>query len=426
MSTFFTLLFVILYNVTSLINANSNDNNIRKIIIDTNGGVDDAFAIIHAMESFNNHLFDIKAITTLSTQSPAYDTFRNVIHLMNMTTHYKIQKKALSIPIGKSRNDMSSTDSNDGIFGLSRTLNQFPDILSSKKKTLRAFESASYSENLLVDTILLHPNELTLIATGPLTNLYLAEAIHPGILSLLKDIYIAGGEFLNRTGNSKDAALSEFNFNFDSNALQKVFSSVEPNKFIFPLDTSKKLKVGMRDISMIYTLLNQDIQSEIEVCRIKMEKMGEDELDGYDESDLYDSDRSSADEDDFDDFKCTQSGILYIFYEKMMTELIRKNYMDGIADGLLIGEASIILYFLYPHLYDFKYVHCMINAENGMVHYDKGLGVIDEDSVVIPNCFVNLHVDDTQIVHGFTRDAVNMIHGVYMDSMQYMMQQMDW
>eukprot|EP01084_Bolivina_argentea_P300258 517696_1 len=165
------------------------------------------------------------------------------------------------------------------------------------------------------------------------------------------------------------------------------------------------------------------------MCRMKMEKevdkLSGDDDDGYDESDLYESDRGDGDNDEYDDFQCTQTGLMYIFYEKMMEETLRLNYMNGFSDSLLIEDASIIGYFLYPHLYDFKYVNCKVNKQNGMIWYDNTLNIITNNTITIPNCFINLNVDVEKIIHGFTRDSVHMMHMIYLDYMEYMMNQ-DW
>eukprot|EP01084_Bolivina_argentea_P189332 325613_1 len=232
----------------------------RKVIIDTAGGVNDAFALIWALQSFNSKLIDIKALTTVQTDLPSYDVFRNVIHMVNLTKHSKMTKQVLSIPIAVAPTaTVDQTDTahdtidieplnTDGLFGFSRIFHQYPDVFATKKNTLDAFESASHSDDLLIEIILKYPHQISLITTGPLTNLYLAESKHPGILSLTKDIYILGGAFANRTGNSKGSALSEFNFNYDSNALYQILNAMEtsdavmPNVFIFPLETTNTLQ----------------------------------------------------------------------------------------------------------------------------------------------------------------------------------------
>ena len=199
--------------------------------------------------------------------------------------------------------------------------------------------------------------------------------------------------------------------------------------FIFPLDATNKIRFGLQHISLLYTLLNTDIQTEIEMCRMKMERdadkySGQDD-DIYDDSDLYDSDRESR-EDDYDDFQCTQTGLLYIFYEKMMEELLKSNYMDGKCDCVHIEDGVIIGYLLYPHLFDFKYVKCKINKENGMIYYDQTLHEKNNDTIEIPNCFINLDVENEKIVHVLARDTVKMLHMTYLDYMEYMMNNMNW
>jgi inosine-uridine nucleoside N-ribohydrolase len=61
-------------------------------------------------------------------------------------------------------------------------------------------------------TICCAQHEITILATGPLTNLADAERARPGVLKLAKRIIIMGGAVSNE-GNI--TPLAEFNFAFD-------------------------------------------------------------------------------------------------------------------------------------------------------------------------------------------------------------------
>lgn len=68
------------------------------------------------------------------------------------------------------------------------------------------------------------PGELTLVATGPLTNVAIALTAHPALRSLLRGIALMGGAAVggNRT------PCSEFNIHADPDAAEIVFSSGIP------------------------------------------------------------------------------------------------------------------------------------------------------------------------------------------------------
>jgi inosine-uridine nucleoside N-ribohydrolase len=51
------------------------------------------------------------------------------------------------------------------------------------------------SVQLIIDTIHAHPGEVTLLVTGPLTNLAAAEKKEPGTLNQCKQIIVMGGSF---------------------------------------------------------------------------------------------------------------------------------------------------------------------------------------------------------------------------------------
>ena len=250
----------------------------RKVIIDTDGKTNDAFALTWAMQAMNYKALDIVAITTVKSEISPYDAFRNVIHILNLTLHTGPDEEPPYIQIGKSVEDFEKggLDSilDDGIFGWSQTFMNYPEILWTDDMIQKVTKSAPLSSDLMVELIRQHPHEITVITMGPLTNLYAAESKSPGILKLIDEIYIYGGAFANRTGDSVNSPLSEANFNADPEAIYKILNVIGdagsgPNVYIFPLDTSNLLQFQLGDMSSLYSFLGQELQSEVEMCRVK-------------------------------------------------------------------------------------------------------------------------------------------------------------
>lgn len=89
---------------------------------------------------------------------------------------------------------------------------------------------------LLLELVRRQPGELTLVATGPLTNLALALRLEPRLPTLLRDCIIMGGA-LGVPGNVTPVA--EFNFAVDPHAAQIVLSSgLKP--LLVPLDVTHR------------------------------------------------------------------------------------------------------------------------------------------------------------------------------------------
>ena len=73
--------------------------------------------------------------------------------------------------------------------------------------------------NLIIHLVETHPNEVSLLSLGPMTNLALAVRLHPEIISLTREIIVMGGSF-----NEQDPS-PEFNARCDPEAARIVFSA---------------------------------------------------------------------------------------------------------------------------------------------------------------------------------------------------------
>jgi ribosylpyrimidine nucleosidase len=81
-----------------------------------------------------------------------------------------------------------------------------------------------YGVFFLIDTIMRHPGEITLVPTGPMTDIALAMRIEPDIIHAVKEIVFMGGSLSG--GNITEWA--EFNIYADPEAAKIVLSSGAP------------------------------------------------------------------------------------------------------------------------------------------------------------------------------------------------------
>ncbi|MFH0134898.1 nucleoside hydrolase [Variovorax sp. VaC1] len=88
--------------------------------------------------------------------------------------------------------------------------------------------------DFIVDTVKANPNEITILAIGPLTNIALAVKQNPEIVPLIKQIIYMGGA-IDVPGNTTKAA--EFNWWFDPDAAQFVVRLPIP-QVVVPLDVT--------------------------------------------------------------------------------------------------------------------------------------------------------------------------------------------
>jgi inosine-uridine nucleoside N-ribohydrolase len=197
------------------------------ILIDCDPGADDTFALLRALilHSKDNNPLQIKAITTSGGNVSADKTYLNA-HRMSQFV------KATNIPIGKdlrpvkSSGDASHIHGNDGIGNLSY-------LLADPKKLLNFPADPFNSVDLIIETIKNNPG-LTILATGPMTNLAAAEQQESGILNQCNSIIAMGGA--NKVGGNV-TPVAEFNVWYDAPAAQYVSDHCD-NLVMIPLDVT--------------------------------------------------------------------------------------------------------------------------------------------------------------------------------------------
>lgn len=200
----------------------------RKIIFDTDIGVDDAFALAYAAKTQT-----ILGITTVFGNVPVGQAVKNA-RLFS-------QQIGLDAPIfrGSSRPlalpPMLHSTTVHGGDGLGDALpNPFDD-------------QAGDAVHFIIETIRAFPGEVTLVAIGPLTNIATAINLAPDIVPLIKEVVIMGGAFGTRGHAGNVTPHSEFNIWKDPHAADQVFASAMP-VVILPLDVTHEVLITGEDI----------------------------------------------------------------------------------------------------------------------------------------------------------------------------------
>lgn len=94
-----------------------------------------------------------------------------------------------------------------------------------------------------------NPGEITLVATGPLTNVAIALQLYPQLVHAVKDIVVMGGVF-NVPGYLKDT-----NFGLDPEAAHAVLTSGAPVTLV-PMDVTTKTQMLHTDLDRLATANN--------------------------------------------------------------------------------------------------------------------------------------------------------------------------
>lgn len=198
-----------------------------KIILDTDPGGDDIFALLWILSLVKQGLAELVGVTTAQGNVNADVTFACASQVLSLIGYEQITLAHGVINTTTEISDAAYIHGADGMGGLSRTL---PPVKHD-------YKTAPYSDDLIIEKLNSHPGEITLIAIAPLTNLAAAEIKCPGILKKAKEIVIMGGAF-HVPGNVSPYA--EFNIGFDVAAAQKVFAS-RNDIVVLPLDITSQL-----------------------------------------------------------------------------------------------------------------------------------------------------------------------------------------
>jgi inosine-uridine nucleoside N-ribohydrolase len=200
----------------------------RPIILDTDPGGDDLFALFWLLSLVRQDVADLVAITTAAGNVSAQRTFTNASQVLRL-----FRQETIAIGRGTDSETTSENAShihgNDGMGNLSTHL----------PSASHDFASAPQSADLIVEHLSAHPGEMTLVAVAPLTNLAAAETQCPGILQKAREIVIMGGA-IRCPGNVTPQA--EFNIWFDPTAATTVFQS-RANITLLTLDVTHQLRL---------------------------------------------------------------------------------------------------------------------------------------------------------------------------------------
>jgi purine nucleosidase len=176
----------------------------KKIILDCDPGIDDALAITFAVGSPD---LDVIGITSVAGNVGLDLTTSNAQRVCEFIGAPGIPvTPGAAAPLLRAPIDARLVHGDSGLGGA-----RLPDPLTRP--------AGGHAIDYLIDTIKAAPGEITLVATGPLTNIALAVHREPRLVNLVSDFVIMGGSASR--GNVTPAA--EFNIGADPEAAAVVF-----------------------------------------------------------------------------------------------------------------------------------------------------------------------------------------------------------
>ncbi|MEO9496489.1 MAG: nucleoside hydrolase [Vibrio splendidus] len=186
----------------------------KKIILDTDPGIDDAMAILFA-EAHPD--IELMGITTVYGNATIDNGTQNALYLKQKFGMKALVAKGSDKPL--LRDPVGATVVVHGETGLG-------DVTAPSSLVYEAIKKPAYQ--FIIDSVRAEPREITLVAVGPLTNLALALEAAPDIVDLVKEVVVMGGAFGENGHRGNVTPFAEANIHDDPHAADKVFTASWP------------------------------------------------------------------------------------------------------------------------------------------------------------------------------------------------------
>jgi purine nucleosidase len=178
----------------------------QKIILDCDPGIDDALAIVFA---WGHPELELVGITTVAGNVGLEKTTANALRVREFIG-------AADVPVvpGSPRPLLRAPMTAHGAHGES-------GLEGSRLPPAASAPRDGHAADFIADSIAAAPGEITLVATGPLTNVALAVRRQPELVTQVRDFVIMGGS----AGRGNVTPAAEFNIAADPEAAAIVFDA---------------------------------------------------------------------------------------------------------------------------------------------------------------------------------------------------------
>jgi len=213
---------------------------VKKIILDCDPGHDDMIAIILACSSDE---IDLMGITTVAGNQTGDKTFINTLKVLTLINRIDIPvARGFDKPIFRK---LTVAPRIHGVSGLDGADLPEPNIeLLERVKTLDI-----HAVDFIIKSVKESDEKVTIVPTGPLTNIAIALLKEPSIKDNIDRIILMGGAVYD----SNITPASEFNIYVDPEAAKIVFESGIPITMV-GLDVTNKAILTFKDIEELNNL----------------------------------------------------------------------------------------------------------------------------------------------------------------------------
>jgi len=181
----------------------------RRFLIDTDTASDDAVALVMALR---HPEVVVEAITVVAGNVPLDQAVQNALYTVELCGQDTPVYAGLAKPMMRPLETAQNVHGQDGMGDIGLDL------------TGRA-PTAGRAVDVLVDTVLSAPGEITLVTLGPLTNVAAAYLRAPEIAGAVEHVFVMGG---TGSGPGNVTPMGEYNFWADPEAAHVVLQSGMP------------------------------------------------------------------------------------------------------------------------------------------------------------------------------------------------------
>lgn len=177
----------------------------RPILIDCDPGVDDTIALLLAAGS---PAVDLRAVTTVAGNVPLPSVTQNARHICALAGIRAPIAAGCEHPLVR---ELITAVDVHGVSGLGGWQADGPLAPLSDR----------HAVDLIIETVLAAPGEVTLVPIGPLTNVAVALRREPRLATAVREVVLMGGG----TGRGNQTPAAEFNIYVDPEAAAAVFAA---------------------------------------------------------------------------------------------------------------------------------------------------------------------------------------------------------
>lgn len=224
----------------------------KRVILDTDPGIDDSLAILLALASPE---LQLEAVTVTSGNCSTAQGTINALSVLELAAADQVPvAPGVEVPLIQPLLTAPETHGHTGL-GYAR-------LAAPRRRP-----ASQHAVDLLIERLLAAPGEITLVAVAPLTNLALAIRREPRIVTAVKEVIIMGGA-IRHEGNT--TPLAEFNVYVDPHAAHIVYHSGMPITLV-PLDVTYQCVLTQADVDRLLAINSPITRFVADATRFYME-----------------------------------------------------------------------------------------------------------------------------------------------------------